>query len=282
MNWRRRLRYLRFSKISARLLDRLSWVTRLGNYWYWLEDPDLKDGIEIASIVSPLRYDVLVRSDFFAFYAAQRELYHCDFETFVKLAKKEPYYIWYIESEAVRCLPHLRGNTERLDRHFVHRLKKTAALYESVMQEGYTPEFPIILKTAEHLLPPTASKLAPPTGKLISGRYFMADGCHRLALLMALGYTVLPANYFRVKCFRRFSPFDSTSMLAQTLPIEPAAYFAFLSSRYCSPHRFEDKESFLEYIRQHKPELLPEVISVIQVDGFDHASVQAVQEGLCV
>jgi hypothetical protein len=139
-----------------------------------------------------------------------------------------------------------------------------------------------VLKTAEHLLPPTAAKSAPPTGKFVSGRYFMADGCHRLALLMALGYTVLPANYFQVKCFRRFSPFDSTSMLAQTLPIKPAAYFAFLSSRYCSPYSFEDKEGFLGYIHQYKPELLPEVLSMMQVDGFDPVPVQAIQEDLCV
>lgn len=282
MNLRQGLRYLHSSKTLARISNWLSRTTRLGNYWYWLEAPDLKDGIEIASIVSPLRYDVLVRRDFFSFYAAQRGLYYCDFETFVKLAKKGPYYVWFIESETVRCLPHLRGNAEALDVLFAHRLIKSAALYDSVTQEGYTPEFPIVLKTAERLLPPTADKSAPPTGKFVSGRYFMADGCHRLALLMALGYTVLPSNYFQVKCFRRFSPFDSTSILAQTLPIKPAAYFAFLSSRYCPPHCFEDKAGFLGYISQHKPELLSEVLSLIRVDGFEYTPVRTVQEELCV
>jgi hypothetical protein len=270
MDLRQPARKLRSSKTIANVLNRVSQATHLGNYWYWLETPDLKDGIEIASIICPLRYDVLVRRDFFAFYAAQRKLYYADFETFVKLAKQGTYYTWYTESEMVRCKPQARSNAAALEVGFVNRIKKSAALYESVSQDRYTPQFPIVLKTAERLLPPTADRLAPPTGKIVRGRYFLADGCHRLALLMAMDYTVLPADYFRVKCFKEFSPFDSTSILAHSLPIVPPAYFAFLSSKYCAPHVFEDKDNFLGYIREHKPEFLPEVLSLIRVDKFDH------------
>lgn len=269
MNLWQPARKLRSLKTLARVLNRVSRATRLGNYWYWLETPDLKDGIEIASIICPLRYDVLVRRDFFAFYAAHRELYHSDFEGFVKLAKQGTYFTWYMESEIVRCRPDLRGNVKALSLGFINRIRKSAALYESVTQRGYKPQFPIILKTAEHLLPSTADKLAPPTGKFVSGRYFLADGCHRLALLMAIGYTVLPADHFQVKCFKEFSPFDSTSMLARSLPIDPSAYFGFLSSKYSAPLTLKDRDSFLGYIRENKLELLPEVLSIIRVDGFD-------------
>jgi hypothetical protein len=103
----------------------------------------------------------------------------------------------------------------------------------------------------------------------VSDRYFMADGCHRLAFLMARGYTVLPTEYFRVKCFREFSPFDSTSLLARSLPITPSEYFAFLSRRYCRPFVFENRDDFLKYIRAHRPELVDELVSIIRVDGFD-------------
>ena len=262
-------RKLRSSKTLRRVLNRVSRATRLGNYWYWLEVPELKDGIDIAAIVCPLRYDVLVRRDFFAFYAARRELYRSDFEAFVNLAKQSTYFTWYMKSEIVRCRPNLRGNVEVLSLEFINRIRKSAALYESVLQRGYKPQFPITLKTAEHLLPPTADKLSPPTGKLVSGCYFLADGCHRLALLMAMGYTVLPADYFQVKCFKEFSPFDSTSVLARSLPIDPSAYFAFLSSKYSASLVFKDRDSFLGYIRENKLELLPEVLSIIRVDGFD-------------
>jgi hypothetical protein len=137
------------------------------------------------------------------------------------------------------------------------------------MAHGFVAQFPIILKTAERLLPPTADKLAPPTGKTVAARYFLADGCHRLALMMALGYKVLPPGSFRVKCFRRFSPFDSTSLLMRSLSIDASSYFAFLSSYYCAPFVFEDREDFLGYIRENRPEFLEEVLSVMRVDGYD-------------
>jgi hypothetical protein len=84
-----------------------------------------------------------------------------------------------------------------------------------------------------------------------------------------MGYTRLPSGYFRIQCFKEFSPFDSTSLLARSLPIEPSAYFAFLSSRYCYPFVFEHKGDFLGYISEHKPDTLEEVMSAIRVDGFD-------------
>ncbi|UCG12903.1 MAG: hypothetical protein JSU72_20960, partial [Deltaproteobacteria bacterium] len=220
---------------------------RVGNYWYWLHVPELERGIDIAALISPLRYDVLVRRDFFSFYAEHRDLFFSDFEAFAGLVKHSPYYTWHVASEVIRTRPYLAGNTQRLWAEFVDQIHKAAELYESMTNHGVDPQFPITLKTAERILPPTAARSAPPTGKLVSARYFLADGCHRLALLMHLGYTVLPARYFRVKCFREFSPFDSTSLLARSLPIEPSAYFAFLSGRYCPPLVFERKDDFLEH-----------------------------------
>jgi hypothetical protein len=174
-----------------------------------------------------------------------------------------------MESEAVRTKRDLLGDAAALDGEFANRVRRAARLYDSVAAQGFSARHPIILKTAERLLPPTADKLAPPTGKRVSGRYFLADGCHRLALLMALGYAELPRGYFRVKCFRSFSPFDSTSLLTSSLAIEPAAYFAFLSSFYCAPHVFEDGADLVRYIQQRKPQLLDEVLSVIRVDGYE-------------
>lgn len=269
MNLLRPAQQLRASKTLETALNYVNRITRRGNYWYWLEAPELQNGVNIDALISPLRYDVLVRRDFFAFYAKHRDLYRSDFTAFINRAKQHSYYTWYMESEAVRCEPHLLSNIEALDAKFISRICKSVALYDSIMEHGFTQQHPIILKTAERLLPPTSDRLGPPTGKFVSARYFMADGCHRLALLMAMGYTTLPTGYFRIKCFREFSPFDSTSLLARALPIGPAAYFAFLSSNYCAPQIFEDKDSFLGYIKKKKPEFMPEVLSVIRVDGFD-------------
>lgn len=240
----------------------------LGNYWYWYTADDLRNGIEIAAVVCPLRYDVLIRRDFLAFYAAHRELYARDMPAFVALAKQQTYYRWYTESEVVRCQPERIRNQAALEAGFVERVQRAAQLYEHMIRDGFDPDHPVILKTAERLLPPTADRRAPPTGKLIARRYFLADGCHRVAMLLLRGDTMLRPGYFRVKCFREFSPFDSTSLLVRSLPLNTEAYFRFLSTYYSSPFVFEDRYTFLDYIRQHRPEVLEEVLTVIEADGF--------------
>lgn len=243
-------------------------ASRVGNYWYWVEVPELAGGIPIAELVCPLRYDVHVRREFFSFYAAHGELYRNDPETFVARARETPYYVWYMDSEAVRCKPHLRGNRVALEDSFVERVRRAIDLYERVMAHGFSPEHPITLKTAEHLLPPTTDRDGPPTGKIVSAKYFLADGCHRLALLIELGYHVLPAEFLRVKCFQEYSPFDSTSLLTRALALDKATYVRFLSTRYCAPRSFTQVGAFLQYIRAHKPELLDEALSALTVDGF--------------
>ena len=256
-------------KTLETVVDGVKRATRLGNYWYWLEVPELEKGVDIASLICPLRYDVIVRRDFLSFYAAHRDLYSSDFDTFANLVGESAYFTWYVRSDTIRSRPYLLDDPDDLWIRFVNKIRKAVDLYESMLQSGYDERYPIILKTAEHLLPPGADRRAPPTGKFISDRYFMADGCHRLAFLMTMGYTVLPAGHFRVKCFREFSPFDSTSLLARSLPITPSEYFTFLSSRYCHPSIFENGESFFRYIREHRPELIDELLSIIRVDGFD-------------
>jgi len=256
-------------KALDRLAEDVKRAIRVGNYWYWLEVPELEEGIEIADLICPLRYDVVVRRDFYSFYEANRDLYHSDFDGFVELVRQSSYYTWFAASEAVRCRPYLLDDHDRLWTQFVNQIHKAVALYESMERCGFDEQAPLILRTAENLLPPTADRLAPPTGKSIADRYFMADGCHRLAWLMSRGYTVLPAAFFRVQCFREFSPFDSTSLLARSLPMTPAEYFSFLSSRYCRPLVFEDKDGFLEHIAEYSPDAMDEVLSILRVDGFD-------------
>jgi hypothetical protein len=252
-----------------RLAEDVKRTIRVGNYWYWLEVPELSEGIEIANLICPLRYDVVVRRDFYSLYGANRDLYRSDFDSFVELARQSSYYTWFAASETVRCRPYLTDDPDRLWTQFVNKIRNAVRLHESMETRGFDEQDPIVLKTAENLLPPTADRSAPPTGKLVSDRYFLADGCHRLAWLMSRGYTVLPAAYFRIRCFREFSPFDSTSLLAPSLPITASEYFAYLSGRYCHPFIFEDRKGFLGHMAKHRPDSLDEVLSLIRVDGFD-------------
>ena len=251
------------------IVERARRAARVGNYWYWLDVPALAEGIDVASLICPLRYDVVLRREFFPFYIAHRDLYLSDFEAFVDLAMDTDYYTWYAQSEVVRCSPYRLNSDELLRSGFVEKIRGAVELHESMMTRGFDQQFPIVLRTAERLLPPTADRSAPPTGKKVSARHFLADGCHRLAMLMYMGYEVLPAGYFRVQCFREFSPFDSTSLLAQSLPIDPASYFSFLSSYYCAPYSFASRDDLLGWIAENRPPLLEEVLSVMRVDGFE-------------
>ncbi len=250
-------------------VNRVRRVLRFRNYWYWIEAPELADGIEIATIVCPLRYDVLVRRDFFSFYASHLDLCDADWDAFVDLTRGTSYYTWYLESEAVRTNAHLRSDPGALELDFEKRIRRAITLYESVQKDGFSTRFPITLKTAKRLLPPTTDRGGPPTGKRVGTKYFLADGCHRLALLMALGFHTLPANYFRVKYYQEFSPFDSTSLLARRLLREPSDYFRYLSTYYTAPEVFSNRNDLMNHVERHKPELLDEVESVIRADGFD-------------
>lgn len=272
--WTQPLAHLQQWKKRNSVLNHLGRVMRRGNYWYWVDAPDLAKGISISELVCPLRYDVYVRGEFFSFYREHRALYQRQPVEFMRRVHLTSYYIWYMGSEAVRCNPHLRGNAAALEQGFVDRIQRAIDLYERVMAEGFSTQFPLILKTAERLLPPTTDRNGPPTGKTVSAKYFLADGWHRLALMMKLGYQTLPAEFFRVKCFREFSPFDSTSLLVRALPLDEATYFRFLSTRYCAPLSLTQRDAFLNFIRAFKPEALEQVLSLVRVDGYETSMTQ--------
>lgn len=272
MSWTQAKTGLGIRKALRGVSNGVSRAVAVGNYWRWVAPTELADGIAIASLVAPLRYDVLVRRDFFALYERHRALYRSDAGVFLELVRGSTYYTWFMRSEAVRCKRELLGDAHALDAALVERVHRAARLYEVVATSGFSVAYPITLKTAEQLLPPTTDRQGPPTGKMVTGRYFLADGCHRLALLMALGYETLPAAYFRVKCFRRFSPFDSTSLLVRQLAVPSDEYFAFLSGHYCAPHRFCSRQDVVSYVQHHRPALLAELQSVMEVDGYADAA----------
>ncbi len=59
----------------------------LGGYWYWLPETEIPAVIPIRPLVQPLRYDILVRKEFYDFYQRKRELFRSDPEGFVTATK---------------------------------------------------------------------------------------------------------------------------------------------------------------------------------------------------
>jgi hypothetical protein len=185
----------------------------LGDYWYWADDEELDPELTIWQIIHPLRYDVLIRKSFVDFYKTNRDLYSNDFDSFILLAKKHVYYDWFTNVLVVRYLSRHIGNEKMLAKQFEKRIIATANLYDSVSNHGFDIRTPIILYTGKTILPTES-------GRQTGAKYYMGDGCHRLACLMSLGYRSIPKQYVKVKCFKRLVPLDNTRMLQSSIPID--------------------------------------------------------------
>jgi hypothetical protein len=234
--------------------------------WTDVSPADVREGIDVWPLVSPLRYDVLLRRDFLSLLTHEATDL-ADLDACVAAAWRSSYHTWYFESEVVRT--GLLGRDQAdLEARFSDRVRRTVALFERLEAAGGRLDEPIVLKTADTILPPTTERLGPPTGKPVMGRYFLADGCHRLAYLMLKGRTWLRPDEFRVRSTATFSPFDSTSLLMPALRLSPGEYFAFLSMGYSAPEPFADEGSLLAYLGDQRPGLADEVASVIRVDGY--------------
>jgi len=235
--------------------------------WRWVEPPELQNGIAVDRLVSPLRYDILPRLEFFCFYLQNRDRLR-DSAELVEAARNTNYFTWFVSSDAVRRIgaPALQDK-ETLEKRFAARVHRSAALFESFLNRGYRPNPPIILKTADRVLPASARRGCY-TGKKVSERYFLSDGCHRLALLMSRGVKTLPRGYFNVRSYPEFSPFDSTSLLVRSLAVRESEYFEFLSRRYAAPRVFLDRDTLLNHVHQHCPARMGELMDVLRIDGY--------------
>ena len=245
--------------------------------WAWDEAPELTDGIAIADLVSPLRYDVIVRRDFFIWYRERADLARTDLRAFIAEARTTSYHRWWMTSETIRCRPELMDRPEELERLFDLRVERSVRLAERVARARHADEHPIVLKTADRLLAPTTLRDGPPSGKpLPSQRYFLADGCHRVALMLADGVSRIEPGQFRIKRYLEFSPFDSTSVLVPGLPVDPETYARFLGWHYGQDANIHDVASLVRWVQKHDAERWPELEAMLAVDGMapGHAMAQ--------
>jgi hypothetical protein len=236
----------------------------------WLDPAELPDGIEIARLVSPLRYDIIARREFFQLYAARRELYRHDFDAFLALARHGSYRV-YVEAAAAERLRRRITRPDALRALFAGKVREAAALFESWTERGFDARYPITLETAEVILP-SMDRRGRPTGKRIAERFFVADGGHRIALLMLAGGSLLPRHHVRVLGRRRLHPFDNTRALVRSLQLDRATYFAFLSGGYAAPFVFTEGGPLLAHVGERNPQRLAELRDVIRADGFAEAS----------
>ncbi len=204
-----------YNKVRRRLdapLNTLKAKFDVGDYWRWQELTKIDVAIDIHSLVFPLRYDIMIRKEFFEYYAENRSVYISKPSVFFEAMQGHPYYQWFSKVLATRYEPHLHDDPAAMQREFSKRVAASAAIYDSIINNGFDKSSPIVPHTAKHILPAES-------GRETGAKYYMGDGCHRLACLMSLGYQTLPHDYVRVKCFKRLTPLDNTALLARSISV---------------------------------------------------------------
>jgi hypothetical protein len=183
--------------------------------------------VRIGDVVSPLRYDVMIRVRHFELHAERRELFEFDFDRYERRVRAEPYFVWFQRARVPSWWPWLLDDPDAFERAWRERLRASAALFESFSANGFDSACPIELHTARRVRETH-------TGKRITRRLYSGDGNHRLALLLAAGKEELLPSEYRVKQYRSLVPTDSTGFLLRETGAGWSDYRRFIELGYPS------------------------------------------------
>jgi hypothetical protein len=220
--------------------------------------------VSIDELISPLRYDIMVRADYFRFLDQMWGWFVRDFDSFVEASRDHPYFVWFTEIHCRRLHPKLLKDEQTHDAAFRRRIRKSARLLARFRHHGFDTRPPMLLHGGRRIAP-TA------TGKTVVRSVYAGNGCHRIALLKLGGFTWLEPKTYVVARHRTFAPRDNTAILLECLGLSRSEYLAFLSLGY-GGSRQETRDALLAHVRRHQPDRLREVIRVM---SFDEARLSA-------
>lgn len=226
-----------------------------------LERRSYLPGIEpvaLDELVSPLRYDIIVRADHFRFLDEHLDLLERNREAYLRLAMDHPYFTWYTEVALARYRPRAHTDQQRELAAFRRRVVSAAELWRSFKAGGFDPRHPVSLRVA---LPNAAT----PTGKVVRRRFHAGDGCHRLAMLVAAGEPTLSPGWYQVRGDPLGALIDNTSTLIGALGLGREEYYRFLARGYGAVPA-SDRDRIVHQVGTHAPERLSELQQVLAVD----------------
>lgn len=213
--------------------------------------------VDIEKLASPLRYDVIVRRDFFNFVASERRLYDRNPERFSALSTRQAYHVWFERIFCELFRRDLLSDAAKRANAFSEKVSRCVALYDSFQAQGFLPKHPITLRTGREILNSRS-------GKRLSQRIFVGDGCHRLALLLLNGISHLQADWYRVSCSPRYVPRDNTLILLPYLNLSEDIYSRFISRSFdadCSTI-----EALISHVTSNAPDRLAELLTILGLD----------------
>jgi len=235
--------------LIGRVADRLGVDDRAGT-----------EPVRIDELISPLRYDVLARQQFFELVAGLPPEDRGEIAKLAEIARPTPYFTWFHEVVIPRFRPELVGSEVEIERAFAERVERSVELYESFLASGYRGrDWPITLFSGRAIL-------ATSTGKRLDRKLYAGDGCHRLALLRSSGTETLGPGAYQVRTRRELTPLDHTAHLIPLLGIKPEQYFTFLSLSYSPGHPCRTREQLLARVRSDDRQRLAELEVILEVD----------------
>jgi len=238
--------WLRFQRMRARdLTRRRRWRLRRGEH-----------SVSIASLASPLRYDIVVRSDFLA---ALRERLDAPLASQCEWARATSYWAWFRDVRWRRASKRFRASYSDIDAAFDARVASAIALSRSFAARGFDPRFPVSLKSADRMLPTE-------TGKRVEFELVAGGGCHRIALLWLAGARELQPHMYVVQHYDELEPYDNTHLLRELLAGRPAEYVRFVASAYTT-ERVDDANRLMAWVAEHAPERAQNLKTILSADG---------------
>ncbi|MEO7269238.1 MAG: hypothetical protein ABIW49_08550 [Knoellia sp.] len=178
------------------------------------------DPVDIAELIAPLRFDVLVRARFLDWLEPRLD---DDPVVVARQASDGAYAVWFRHVEVARFRPHLVGDEKALETAFIDRVGRTATLLRSYLSCGFDACHPVTLRR-------TSGVQAADSGLVVAKTLHVGDGGHRLALLLRDGLLLQPGMY--VVDPRAMPVIDNTSVLVRHLDVGAAEYASFLAPWY--------------------------------------------------
>lgn len=218
--------------------------------------------VNIRSLISPLRYDVVVRADFFRFLEEllSRGVQRPD--EVASAAREHPYFVWFEKVAMQRFRPWVLADEDMLLQQFTERVHSSMNLWSSFRQHGFDIRHPVTLRSAP-------GPMSADSGAVVNRRLHVGDGGHRLALLLAGGAEDLGPDVYRVDPRPMGELIDNTAVLLPAIPLTVADYVQFIAHGYASPCSYTSfntsgVDGLLEHVRQHRPGMLGELEGVLE------------------
>ncbi|HET7475012.1 MAG TPA: hypothetical protein VFJ97_03195 [Dermatophilaceae bacterium] len=234
-------------------LATLQRTARRGLTWRpkWLGSEELS----IEALISPLRYDVSVRADFFRFLQAHADLSR---PQLLEAARQQPYRVWFQHVAMRRFRPWTLRDANVLEGQFDERVLRSVQMARSFRDRGFDARRPITLRYVR-------GEAVTDSGVRVTSRLHVGDGGHRLALLLCDGGTLAPGQ-FRVDPRAMPAVIDNTAILAPVLNLSEGTYARFVSAGY-SDERFDTVADLLNHLAEHDPNRVSELELILRAHG---------------